>query len=78
MVREEQLSVLVLSDSGASVVRDYGLLHEGAGPDGEDIAIPAQILVAQDGRIVWRHVARKIQDRAYPEETLAAIEELEP
>lgn len=58
------------------MTKSYGLLHEAGGPDGEDIAVPAQILVARDGTIVWRHVARRVQDRAPLADTLAAIEEL--
>ena len=63
----------LLSDDGARVIRIYGLLHPGGGPGGEDIAIPAHVLLDRKGRIVWRHVARKIQDRPDPAEDLRAI-----
>jgi len=63
----------LLSDSERTVIQAYGLVHEGGGLEGETIAVPAQLLVAKDGSILWRHVARLITDRAYPEDTLAAI-----
>jgi peroxiredoxin len=63
----------VLSDTTRDVIRRYGLLHPGGGPGGTDIAVPAQFLVRPDGSIAWRHVSRRIQDRAAPAETLAAI-----
>ena len=73
VVEQEHLPFPILSDAARQVVKSYGLLHAGGGLDGEDIAIPAQLLLERDGRIVWRHVARRIQDRAYPAETLAPI-----
>jgi peroxiredoxin len=74
---EERLSFPVLSARGIPVLADYGLEHAGAGPDGETIAIPAQVLVAQDGRVVWMHAARRITDRSSPQETLEAVRRLE-
>lgn len=62
----------LLSDRERSVVRAYGVLHRGGGPDGEDVAIPAHFLIDSDGRIVWRRVSGSIQDRADPEDILRA------
>jgi len=67
---------LVLSDPEAKVIRDYGLLHEQGGLDGEDIAIPAHILIARDGRIIWKHVAQRIQDRPDPADVLTRVQAL--
>jgi peroxiredoxin len=69
----EGLAFRILSDEKRDVIRRYGLLHPGGGPGGTDIAVPAQFLVRPDGSIAWRHVSRRIQDRADPAETLAAI-----
>jgi peroxiredoxin len=74
---EERLPFRVLSAREIPVLSDYGLEHAGAGPDGETIAVPAQVLVAGDGRVVWSHVARRIPDRASPAETLAALHRLD-
>ena len=41
----------ILSDPNANVIRRYDLLHVGGGPEGHDIARPAEFLVAyQPGR----------------------------
>jgi peroxiredoxin len=48
-------------------------VHEGGGPGGSDIAIPAQILIDRDGNLVWRFISKRIQDRLHPDEVLAAV-----
>lgn len=78
MVEAERLPFRILSARGIPVLADYGLEHAGAGLEGETIAVPAQLLVAQDGRIAWKRIARRITDRAAPEDTLVALRELEP
>ena len=77
MCAEERLPFRVLSSRGIPVLADYGLEHAGAGPGGETIAVPAQVLVARDSRVVWKHVARSGMRRATPEETLQALERLD-
>lgn len=64
----------LLSDADAKVIREYGLLHRGGGPDAGDVALPANYLVDRDGRIVWRRIAGRVQDRLDPSEILAAAE----
>jgi hypothetical protein len=39
--------------------------------------VPAQLLVGRDGRIAWRHVARRITDRPRPETALQALARLD-
>ena len=78
VVQDLALPFRILSDSGRAVIRAYGLMHENGGPEGETIAVPAQLLVDRDGTIVWRHVARRITDRAHPARTLEALALLKP
>lgn len=78
LVAEQALPFRILSARDIPVLADYRLVHPGGGPGGEDIAIPAQLLVGQDGRVLWRHVAGRITDRASPGDTLAAIDEFFP
>ena len=74
---ELSLPFRLLSDSERTVIHAYGLEHVGGGPDGETIAVPAQLLVAKDGRIAWKHVAGRIPDRAGPGETLTALAQID-
>ncbi len=67
------LPFLVVSDPGAKAAAAFGLLHEQGGPGGKDVALPAQVLLDRDLKILWRHVARRIQDRPAPDDVLAAI-----
>lgn len=76
VVREEGLRFPILGDTDREVVRRYGLLHPGGAPDGGDIAVPALLLLRGDGSIAWRHVARRIQDRADPAAVLEAVREM--
>ena len=65
----------ILSDPGAQVIRSYGLLHRGAGMDGQDIALDTTLLVDVDGRERWRHVSQTLRDVPTTEETLMHIRE---
>ena len=76
LAQELALPFAVLSDAERVAIRAYGLVHEGGGPGGETIAVPAELLVRSDGTIAWRHVARLITDRADPDEARAAVESL--
>ena len=78
MVDELGLRFALLADTTRSVIQAYGLVHEGGGIEGETIAVPAQLLVARDGTIAWKHVSRRVTDRVDPRETLAALARLAP
>ena len=66
----------ILCDTDRKLIEAFGVVHKGAGPGGSDIAVPAHVLIDTTGRITWRHVAKKIQDRPYPTAVLQAIGEL--
>lgn len=66
----------LLADPELSVIREFGLFHGGAGPGGVDAAVPAHVLVAPSGRVAWRYVSRKVQDRPAPGDDLAAVRAL--
>jgi len=65
----------ILSDPGSQVIRSYGLVHRGAGMDGQDIALDTTLLVDVDGRERWRHVSQTLLDVPTPEEILTRIRE---
>lgn len=65
----------ILSDPGARIIRQYGLLHEG-GRQGEDIAIRASILIDERGIERWRRVSATVRDVPSAEEALAEVRRL--
>lgn len=62
----------ILSDPGATVIKRYGLLHEG-GHGGTDIALRTTVLIGPDGRERWRRVSQSVPDIPSWNETLTAI-----
>lgn len=66
----------ILSDPQAETIRRYNLLHKGAGPEGSDIARPAEFLVDSSGAVRWTNFTEDIRIRARADEMLAAAREL--
>jgi peroxiredoxin len=64
----------ILSDPGAKVIREYGLLHQ-KGKGNDDIAIRAAIYVDAEGRERWRRVSETVQDIPKADEILKRIRE---
>jgi peroxiredoxin len=62
----------LLSDPGAKVIRQYGLLHE-KGNQGQDIAIRATLLVDENGNERWRRVSETVGDIPTAQEVLDRI-----
>jgi peroxiredoxin len=62
----------LLSDPNAEVIRRYHLLHAGGGPDGHDIARPAEFLVDRDSVVRWTNFTEDVRVRARAEEMLQA------
>lgn len=73
---KNQIEFPILSDADRDVVSEYGVLHQGAGPGGSDIALPAMVLIDCNGRIVWQYVSKRVQDRPSAEAILKVIETL--
>ena len=62
----------ILSDPGAKVVRQYGLVHEKGHAD-SDIALRTTLLIDPEGHERWRRVSKSIPDIPTPDETLSEI-----
>jgi len=65
----------ILSDPGARVIEQYGVLHVDGGLDG-DVARPAGFILDRDGQVVWRELTENWRIRLRPDrvlEQLAAI-----
>jgi len=65
-----------LADQKAEVTRQYDLLHPGGGPDGTDIARPAEFLIDPTGTVRWMNLTESVTVRARPEEALKAFDNL--
>ena len=74
VVEKYNLNFSILSDEKAEVLRKYGLVHAGQGPKGQDIAVPAHVLIDRSGKIVWKRRSEKVQDRPDPADVRAQIE----
>lgn len=66
----------LLSDPKAEVIGQFGLRHERGGPDGQDIALPAHVLINRDGTVSWSFVSPTVQKRARAAQDLEAIAKL--
>ena len=62
----------ILSDPTCETIRRYNLLHKGGGPEGSDIARPAEFLVDPSGTVRWTNFTEDIRIRAKADEMLAA------
>ena len=66
----------VLSDANAEVIRRYHLLHVGAGPEGDDVARPAEFLVDSARVVHWENFTEDVRVRARADEMLAQAKKL--
>jgi len=66
----------ILSDPDATVIRRYHLLHVGGGPDGQDIARPAEFLIDREKIVRWANFAEDVRVRARADEMLSAASQV--
>jgi peroxiredoxin len=66
----------ILSDTTRETIVRYHLLHKGGGPEGSDIARPAEFLVDATGTVRWVNFTEDIRVRAKADEMLAAAKGL--
>jgi peroxiredoxin len=64
-----------LSDPKTEVIQRYDLLHQKAGPRGEDISRPAEFLVDESGVVRWRNLTEDAAVRVRPEQVLKTFDE---
>jgi peroxiredoxin Q/BCP len=69
-----QRKLTILSDPGAKVIREYGLLHPKGYKD-EDIALRATLIIDQNGREVYRKVSSSVPDVRTADEILAQLKQ---
>jgi peroxiredoxin len=73
---EAHEKLIVLSDPGAKVIREYGLLHP-KGHVGEDIALRATLIIDSNGREVYRKVSSSVPDVRTANEILAELKNVQ-
>jgi len=66
----------ILSDTQAETIRRYHLLHVGGGPEGHDIARPAEFLVDSTGTVRWINLTEDVRVRARANEMLGVAKNL--
>lgn len=71
------LTFPLLSDTTRETITRYNLLHPGAGPDGTDVSLPAEILVDSTGAIRWVNLTESATVRLTPEEVFAVWDNLD-
>ena len=67
------LTFPLLSDHNREAMDRFGLRHEDAGMEGDDIFRPAVFILDRDGRIVWRKLTDDWRVRVRPEEILEQL-----
>ena len=71
------LTFTLLSDPNLDVIRRYGLLHAGAGPDGHDVSRPTEFLVDRSGTVRWENFTEDVRVRPRAKEMLAAARDIQ-
>jgi len=66
----------ILSDPEATVIRRYHVFHVAGGPDGQDIARPAEFLIDREKIVRWTNFAEDVRVRARADEMLAAASQV--
>ncbi len=67
--------LLVLADAGRGLTDAVGLVHPGAGREGEDVDAPTTILVDRHGTVRWLHRTALVIARLSPEDVEQAIDQ---
>jgi peroxiredoxin len=71
-----RLGFRFLADRDLAVTRRYGLVHAGAGPNGQDVPRPATVVLDREGIVRWFSVTSNFQVRPDPDDVLRAVRSL--
>jgi peroxiredoxin len=70
------LSFPILSDANLSLLDQLGMVHEGAGPGGVNIARPGTFIIDRRQRLVWMETTNLLRHRPDPEDILVELKKL--
>ena len=73
-VQELFPSIKIISDESMSMANAFGLVHKGAGPNGEDIAVPTTFVLDGTGAIKFVYRSPAVPERQSAEELLESID----
>ena len=76
LARDADLHFPILADPALRVADAYGLRHQSGGPEGQDIAYSASVLIDGEGVVRWKYVTLNFRVRPTPADVLAAIDAL--
>ena len=71
------LNFPILSDVENTVIRAWGVVDQGGGIGGADIARPATFILDAEGIIRWRDLASNWRIRSSPDEIIEAIHRMD-
>ncbi len=74
LVREAGIDYPILADPDLKAIDAYGLRHVGAGPENNDIAHPASVLIGPDGVVRWGLVTDNFRRRPPAATVLAMVD----
>lgn len=72
------LGFSILSDPDLKMIDAYGVRHEGASIDGDDVARPAVFIINKNGQVVWRMITDNYRVRVRPETVIAELQKRRP
>jgi peroxiredoxin len=76
LAKRLRVSYRFLADRDLAVTRRLGLVHAGSGPDGQDVPVPATVVIDRDGVVRWAKLADNVQGRPDPKDVLGAVRAL--
>lgn len=65
-----------LADTDLAVTRRLGLVHKGGGENGQDVPVPATVVIDRAGVVRWAAYARNFQVRPDPRDVVRAVKSL--
>jgi peroxiredoxin len=74
--KQARRQFVILSDPGARVIRQYGLLHP-HGRDDDDIAIRTTYVIDENGRERWRKVSATVPEIPKAAEVLQQLRQMQ-